>query len=108
MGHCVEASPVDCVGTYIPATCQVGCENRVYTISTEASGGGTQCGQSAGDTSPCQPGMGECPAGKRHMFTCISSGHISPLPSISIIIIFPRKPSENNQYLVSEFNKVSR
>ena len=56
----VTAPPdVDCVGAW--GTCSASCADKIYQITTVASGSGTACSAEHYDTMACAPGDGACP-----------------------------------------------
>ena len=52
------SAQTDCVGAWDvnPADCTTACETRTYTVTTAASGGGSDCDANDGTTAECQPG----------------------------------------------------
>jgi len=52
------AENVDCVGAW--STCAADCFDKIFTVSTAASGSGQECSESDGATSICSIGDGDC------------------------------------------------
>lgn len=67
MGACpASAVPQDCEGEWVPAVCQPDCADRMFTVTSPAQAGGTECFFRHGASMPCVEGMGTCSAnGKR-------------------------------------------
>ena len=51
---------INCLGTW--TQCAPDCSDSMHTIVREVSGNGAECGYIDGETRPCSPGDGACPA----------------------------------------------
>ena len=54
------AQDVDCLGHW--STCASDCSDRMHSIIRSVSGNGEECEFADGETTPCLPGEGACPA----------------------------------------------
>ena len=68
------------------------CPERTYLITLEASGNGADCANQHGDTLPCSPGEGNCPADIDCQGTwqiCQGPGPTGTCPDKEFIIAVP-------------------